>query len=1141
MGRIRPRHTTGFDMNDLPEWDDATRAQITAARPDMSTWLSANAGSGKTRVLTDRVARLLLEGVKPEHILCLTYTKAAASEMQNRLFKRLGEWAMMEDDALRKGLRDLGVLKNISHEQLREARTLFAQAIETPGGLKIQTIHSFCASLLRRFPLEAGVSPQFKEIEDRAAELLREDILDAMAEGPQAGLVTDLAAHYTGESFASLTQAITGKRELFVDLPDDLNALFDLPAGFDITALPRDVMDDAVARWMPDAINVFANQKAVTMTRLADGLRAINFNDPTLADLDKLKPLMLTQKLELRKSFPTKDAKADLGPMLTPFEDLAVRVIEAHDLQMRARNVSRTRALHRFATAFITRYEAEKLQRGWLDFDDLILRARALLNDPKVAAWVLYRIDGGIDHILVDEAQDTSPRQWDVIEKLADEFSSGAGARDEDIARTLFVVGDKKQSIYSFQGADPREFDLKRVSFQESLQGANLSFQNESLDYSFRSSPAILRVVDQTFNTKPDPRMGEDMTHLAFKDALPGRVDLWPLVEPTKDDEEEPDWTDPVDRKSQQHHTVILADQIAQQIKHLVEGEHYIPDEANDRSMIRRRITAGDFLILVRGRKTGLFSEIIRACKAAGLPIAGADRLKVGAELAVRDIGALLSFLATPDDALSLATALRSPLFGWDEQAVFTLSHYRPEKLDLWQSLRTQEDRYPDTLRVLHDLRGQVDFLRPYDLIERILTRHDGRRRLLARMGTEAEDGIDALLGQALAYERTEVPSLTGFLEWMQADDLEIKRQIDSASDQIRVMTVHGAKGLEAPIVILPDTGIKKNDIRDEIIQLNGVPIWRPNAPEMTQGIAAEIDTLKEAQTQESLRLLYVAMTRAEKWLIVAAAGGLPKDGNSWYQMTQEALGHLNAVPFVDGPVSGIRHEEAGWNALPIVEVSRKTTQTAQLEPVFFRHPPPPPTRKTVLTPTELGGAKALAGEAGQDEEAAKSYGALVHQLLEHLAPIAVPARTTAADQLTRGVDPAIAQMALTETINVLDNPALADVFSHSALVEVALTADWQDTRLYGIVDRLIVEADRVLAIDFKTNRTVPETPAACPEGLLRQMGAYAHALQAIYPDHRIETAILWTHTGSLMALPHETVTSALQRTGHLDAAPLPS
>lgn len=1128
-------------MNDLPHWNDATRAQIAAARPDLSTWLSANAGSGKTRVLTDRVARLLLTGVEPQRILCLTYTKAAASEMQNRLFQRLGEWAMMEDDALRAGLRDLGVLHEIAAPELKRARTLFAQAIETPGGLKIQTIHSFCAALLRRFPLEARVSPQFKEIEDRAAELLRAEILDAMADGPDAALVSGIARHYTGGDFTSLMQSITGKRELFAEAAKnaDLAALFDLPSEFDAQDLPGFVLDKSVASWLPQAIEVLRDQSP-TMVKMADALATIDVAQPTQADLLALKTQFLFQtkgifRAEAKlKSVPTKKAQDALGTTLLAFQDLMERTAQAHDLEMRAINVARTGALHRFAGRFIARYEAEKQKRGWLDFDDLILRARALLNDPKVAAWVLYRIDGGIDHILVDEAQDTSPRQWDVIEKLTDEFSSGTGAREvED--RTLFVVGDKKQSIYSFQGADPREFDLKRESFREKLEGAHLQFQSQSLDYSFRSSAAILGAVDQTFNTEPEPRLDAHLNHFPFKEFLPGRVDLWPWIEPNDGDQEEPDWTDPVDRKSAQHHTVILAERIAAQIKHLIEGAHYIPDEGSDRKTIRRRIRAGDFLILVQGR-TALFSEIIRACKAAELPIAGADRLKVGAELAVRDIGALLSFLATPDDSLSLATALRSPLFGWDEQALFTLAHHRTEK-QLWQSLRSQTDRYPETLSMLRDLRGQIDFLRPYDLIERILTRHEGRRNLLARLGTEAEDGIDALLTQALAYEQTSIPSLTGFLEWMQADDLEIKRQIDSASDQIRVMSVHGAKGLEAPIVILPDTGLRAETVRDDIITLDGVPIWKPTAAEAPAIVTARLDILKETQAQERLRLLYVAMTRAEKWLIVAAAGKLSAQKTDWYQMVETAMEHLNAVPFEDGPASGLRHQTHDWDAPERDDATRPTVDLPELEPVFTRPAPPPPPRRETVIPSDMEGAKALPGESGLDEDAAKTYGSLVHLLLEHLCALPPGQRPDAAEQLSRTADPAHAAEAIAETLSVLDDPALSFIFAPDTLAEVALTASLGDDPLYGVIDRLIVTPDRILAIDFKTNRTVPDSAASCPEGLLRQMGAYAHALRAIYPDRRIETAILWTRSGSLMPLPDETVSSALLRTGYLDAA----
>lgn len=1122
-------------MTDLPDWDEATRAQIAAADPGVSTWLSANAGSGKTRVLTDRVARLLLEGVEPQNILCLTYTKAAASEMQNRLFRRLGEWAMMGDDTLRPGLRNLGVRGEVSSAQLRSARTLFAQAIETPGGLKIQTIHSFCASLLRRFPLEAGVSPQFTEIEDRAADLLRAEIIDQMADGPDAPLIEEIARHYTDEDFSGLTKEIAAQRDKFERSVDEaeLRALFGVPENFAIGTLPGQIMDDAVRRWMPDAIAVFQGETGKLMVDLTANLGEIDFKNPGIPDLVRLQGALLTQAGTLRKQIPSKGAQVKLGDLCNPFLDLMQRTEDGRELQLRALNLTRTAALHRFARRFIRLYEGQKQLRGWLDFDDLILRARALLSDPKVAAWVLFRIDGGIDHILVDEAQDTSPRQWDVIEKLADEFSSGAGAKDNR-PRTLFVVGDKKQSIYSFQGADPREFDRKREIFQERFKGAGLPFQNQSLDYSFRSSSAILRTVDQTFDPTVNDVMSVDTKHLAFKEALPGRVDLWPVVEVAEKTNEDEPWHIPLDRRSAQHHAVTLAESIARQIKYLVEGDHYIPDDRPDGSIGKRRIRAGDFLILVQ-RRSDLFAEIIRACKTAGLAIAGADRLKVGAELAVRDIGALLSFLATPDDSLSLATALKSPLFGWSEQELFTLSHTRTED-NLWQALRTKTDAYPQTVGILRDLRQQVDFLRPYDLIERILIRHDGRRKLQGRLGAEAEDGIDALLNQALAYERSAVPSLTGFLGWMQTDDLEIKRQIDSASDQIRVMTTHGAKGLEAPIVILPDSGNIDEKVRSDIITLDGIPVWKPASANAPAFMTARLDEMKASSFEERLRLLYVAMTRAEKWLIVAAAGKLSTKESSWYQNVEKGLKHANAVPFVDGNASGLRFQEHDWDALDILESPSNSLKPAALDPIFSKPLDTIPERSTALSPSDLGGAKALFGDEGEDEETAFSYGNLVHRLLEVLPQVRTDQHESVGKSLTRDAPLDVAITALAEAQGVLSDGTLTELFDPGSLAEVAVTAEVAGHQIYGMIDRLIVTDSKVTAVDYKTNRVIPSDVAQCPEGLLRQMGAYAHALAHIYPDHEIETAILWTRDRSLMVFSHDIVTSALLRSPHLDA-----
>lgn len=1115
-------------------FDDATRAQIDAARPDASTWLAANAGSGKTRVLTDRVARLLLTGVQPDKILCLTYTKAAASEMQNRLFRRLGEWAMLKDDDLRQAMAQLGMEATLSPENLRTARTLFALAIEAPGGLKIQTIHSFCASLLRRFPLEAGVSPQFKEVEDRAADLLRAEIVDQMASDSGADHISQVARFYTGEDFAGLTRRIVGLRDQFdqdigkerlltlLNQSPDLS--WDRVKSLVFLGGEEALIEDIV----PHLLEKEGNDR-----KAGEILRTVERFDVTA--LPALEGVFLTKSGQSPftakiGSFPTKPTQAVIAAQIPALNDLMKRVEAARPARLALELAERSAVLHRFAREFLRRYENAKQRRGWLDFDDLIDKARALLHDPAVAAWVLYRIDGGIDHILVDEAQDTSPRQWDVIEKLADEFNSGQGARpNED--RTLFVVGDKKQSIYSFQGADPREFDSKATSFEAAFESAGKTFQRRSLDYSFRSSSAILRLVDTAFDPRQTEGFEDPTAHLAFKDALPGRVDLWPLVEKAEPDEDRP-WTDPLDRRSARHHTVVLAEKIADRISLLTRNEHYIPDDRNGR-YFRRRIQPGDFLVLVQ-RRSALFSEIIRACKAKGLAIAGADRLKVGAELAVKDLGALLSFLATPDDDLSLATALKSPLFGWSEQALFDLAHRRSEP-SLWQALRGRTADHGETVAILRDLRAQIDFLRPYDLIERILTRHDGRKRLLSRLGPEAEDGINAMLTQALAYERNEIPSLTGFIEWMQTDDLEIKRQIDSASNQIRVMTVHGSKGLEAPIVILPDTGQRPITIKDEIIPLEGVPVWKPVSAEMPDQVQQAIEGMKSAQFDERLRLLYVAMTRAEKWLIVAAAGDLPKDGSSWYQIVEGALGHINAVPVDDAGT--LRFQEGNWDGSEPLSVPDPGDDLPPLDPALargidtFSHP------ALVWSPSDLGGAKALPGEAGADMNEALSYGVMVHQMLETLADLPSETRTTAATRMvSRSIDPDMHQAALAEALAVLQEPALAPIFAAGTLSEVQLTAPVGDARFNGIIDRLVLSPGRALVVDFKTNRVVPDSIDNCPEGILQQMGAYHRMLSAVYPDREIHTAVLWTATRTLMHLPHDIVLSALDRSPYLDA-----
>ena len=1118
--------------------DDASQRQVQAADPDASTWLSANAGSGKTRVLTDRVARLLLgantpdsAGTEPHRILCLTYTKAAASEMQNRLFRRLGAWAMMDAATLRAQLLGLGIEGAIDDATLSRARRLFARAIETPGGLKIQTIHSFCASLLRRFPLEAGVSPQFTEMDDRTGELLRAEIVEDMADTAAPDVIARLASLYTGEDFASLAEEVAKTRGAFAPARTraQIWQAFGLDPGMAADALMAQVFLGGEADWLRQVADIMATGKS-TDIKIADRLRGLDLTAPGLVTLSEFEDMFLTGSAAKEPfsakigSLPTKDTRAALGDLLIPLENLMQRVESARTIRIALAAAEKTNALHRFAALFLPEYAKRKAQRGWLDFDDLILKARDLLTDPSVAQWVLFRLDGGIDHILVDEAQDTGPDQWKVVELLAQEFTAGQGARDT--ARTIFVVGDKKQSIYSFQGADLEKFDAMQRHFGSNLADSGQTLRGLELEHSFRSSPAILRAVDLTFDERRGADLGGMVKHIAFHDAMPGRVDLWPVLDPVSDPDPE-NWFDPVDIPSPRHHDVDLAERVAAEIARMIADGVQIFHHGGFRP-----VRPGDFLILVQRRST-LFREVIRACKALDLPIAGADRLKLGAEMAIKDLAALLSFLATPEDDLSLAAVLRSPLFGWSEAQLYDLA--QPSRKYLWEALRAASE--PETLAVLNDLRDRADYLRPFDLVDRMLTRHDGRRRLIARLGAEAEDGIDQFLSQALAYERLDVPSLTGFLTWLQTDDVEVKRQADSAGDRIRVMTVHGAKGLEAPVVILPDTVDRRPPDRDEILTLaDGTPVWR-TAADQSPAVVAEARALaRERRAKENLRLLYVAMTRAECWLIVAGAGkvkpeedGKEKPQKAWHELVQAGLVAAGAVQVLTPAGQGLRLQVGDWPA-PAGGTAAPAAVATGLPDWASRAAAAPLHPVPLLSPSGLGGAKALPGEAGLSEAEALRRGTLLHLLLEHLPGHPSSDWPLLAEGLLAG-DPASPHL-LTEATAVLTAPALAHLFGPDTLAEVAVTADLDGRRMLGTVDRLVVTADRVLAVDYKSNAVVPAGPAAVPEGLLRQMGAYRAALGQVYPGRRIDVAILWTMQARLMDLPHDLVTAALGRAG---------
>ena len=1089
---------------------DATRLQNRASHPESSTWVSANAGSGKTRVLTDRVARLLLAGNDPQQILCLTYTKAAAAEMQNRLFGRLGTWAMMPDGELRDALTQIGERGDYYDDgALARTRTHFARALETPGGLKIQTIHAFCANLLRRFPLEAGVSPQFREMDEGQAGQLRARVLEEMARDDDTTPFDGFARHLTNEDrLDGMLLDVLKRRDEFATFDRERLAIsLGIPSDLTVEVALGEALDRIETHLGEALLDHLLNHGNKTEKKAGAALEVMA-QAPAPVAFDALeKGFLKKDKQPLAKVLSASAARKQ-PHFKAALEEITDIIVDGRARILAVRSLDRAQDLHRFGSHFIQLYEAAKSSANQLDFDDLIGKTKQLLSSREMTDWVLYKIDSGIDHILVDEAQDTSPDQWQIIQALCDDFTSGQTASNRK--RTIFVVGDKKQSIFGFQGADPQEFLAKEGYFTERFRNINSNLERIALPTSFRSASPILRLVDNVF-ADDQGALGGPPEHIALEDT-PGRVDLWAFEEP-EEKPEQPPWWSPVDTMAVTNPIMVLADRVASHIADSINNGTLIHTRSGSRS-----VQPGDFLVLVRSRSR-FFHVLIDKLKSKNIPVAGADRMKIKDQLAVRDLISLLKFLDNELEDLSLAEALRSPIFGITEGELFTLAHDRTSSL--WERLQSS-----DHLRIvqeLKELRAISDFVRPYDILCRILIQQGAREKFVARLGAECEDAIDELLAQAVLYEASNAPTLGGFLHWLSSQNVEIKRDMEAGRNEVRVMTVHGAKGLEAPIVILPDvTKFEPSTNKPALARLDGQAVWTAAKDDEPEAFRELEDERKEKERREYARLLYVALTRAENWLIVAGAGQRVNTQERWYNRVERAFEALGVSPDDNGTRS-ITHLWDGFEkAAPASPTpSHETPDWIAEMPTPFVRP------KDTVSPSGFEGPHALPGENEQD---GTLRGDAIHKLLE-LLPQAEPARW---DSIGASICPAALDPTdiLAETKSVLEKAEFGWIFDPQTLVEVSVSAtlpELAERTMSGRIDRLHVSDDRVVAVDFKSNAIVPENPGQIPKAILAQQGAYASALAQIYPDRQIETAILWTRTAQLMTLPHRTVIEALK------------
>ena len=1111
-------------------------------------------------MLTDRVLSLLLAGTLPTRILCLTFTKAAAAEMANRVADRLGTWATVPDPALAKMLGDL-TGKAAARDQLERARRLFAQVVDAPGGLKIMTIHAFCQSLLRRFPLEAGLSPHFDVMDERSSAEVMEWARDE---------VLVRARHDVDETLARALAEVTGhaSEDAFLELMGDLakdrgrlaRALKKLGGidravqavyhrlGLAPDATPKLVVEEACAEDAFEGAALRASLEALAQGSKADKERGARIaawlEDPIgrVRRFDDYVSVYITTEGTIRKNLATKAVRETSPHAEEVLRREAERILEAIDRRKAATTATATIALLRLGAALLDSYVRQKELAALLDYDDLILRTRELL-DAHGADWVLYKLDQGLDHILIDEAQDTNPDQWAVIEALAEEFFVGEGAKTE--TRTVFAVGDAKQSIYSFQRADPTAFERMRAHFAASVRTAHGSWRSVALEVSFRSAPAVLHAVDAVFaNSSASDGVvaeGSKMRHLAFRGGQAGLVELWPVVSPRERKDFEP-WSPPVTRESADSPSARLAGFLARRIGRWIDDGEMLESKA-------RPIRAGDVMVLVRRR--GLFvDELVRALKEASVPVAGVDRMVLTDQLAVMDVMAMARFLLLPEDDLSLACVLKSPLVGLDEDQLFALAYNRAPRT-LWQSLgdRVEEDSaFASAHAYLAGLLRRVDFIPPYELFAEILgTRgrpdaKSGRERILARLGPEAEEPLDEFLAQALLYERSRVPSLEGFLHWIEAGQGEIKRDPEaSARNEVRIMTVHGAKGLQAPIVILPDTVQVPTQSPRLLWDEDGedVFLWPPKRTH-EESVAVRLrNTANLKRDQEYRRLLYVAMTRAEDRLYVCGwRGSREAAAGAWHNLVAAGLEDVAESFAFD-----CRDEIAeGWSGEGLRLVSKQTalpekdprvpvlSESAEPLPTWARRAPPPepiPTRP--LAPSRPSQDEpAVRSPLGSDEGWRFRRGTLVHRLLEALPNLPPDKREPAAfNYLTRpahGLSEAECRAIAQETLAVLADPDFAPLFGPGSRAEAPIVGTVigraGSNVISGQIDRLLVTPEEILVVDYKTNRPPPIDIEDVASIYLNQMAAYRALLREVYPDRRVRCALLWTDGPRLMPLP---------------------
>ncbi len=873
--------------------------QDIAANPTENVWVQANAGTGKTSVLVQRLLRILFRGeITHAGILCLTYTNAGAGEMRNRILAALRTWVRATDDELIELLNGIAENQPATCADAAHAREIFFTYIDNPELLKIKTIHGFCEEILRRFPIEAGVSPSWTLVSDANQRMLLQDAFSKLINSSLSNIadgarVTDAFAHIVGrisETYLTdLLDILSSQYKYFFDTENNDNYrnyfidttryflnLDDAPAAADDTKTLQNIVN-------------MATEEQNTLKKPAKYLDTIinltqQYIDKTI-DFEKYKTAYL-------KADGNKIQAVEKKGFL---QDEQERVYRINQHNANRQVFDDTVALFDLSYAFAKTYRQMKRARNLLDFEDLILYTRKLFSSPESMGWVLSQLDMSLSHILVDEAQDTSPAQWDIMRMLAGDFFVGGDTMDSP--RSLFVVGDTKQSIYGFQGADPAAFTASREDIASHIKQNLRTIREVPLTQSFRSLPPILRVVDEFFSDAVTMEQTgfNNNRHACFRGECGGLVEMHALVS----------------KQDTGIDTTQYVRDIADKIKSLIDSGRY---------------SARDIMVLVQKRNP-MAAPLVSELKRRNIDVAGSDRIVLPNFPAVRDMMNMIRFCLNNADDYSLCCVLKSPIYRLKEQDIYNLCKIRNDA----NKIRANEapdatvttifdilrDVHPEIFAHLVKTIENSKNMGPFSFFSNLLN-HDGvRESMIAALGTQIIDPLEEFLTICLSYERTQPGTLHHFIKWFITGASEIKRDMDAAGG-VRIATVHGSKGLEAPVIFLIDTvrtpdadailPIPKNELpAKKHAKESNMPntwLWSPRGTESARRQIA-FDAAKQDDIAEYYRLLYVAMTRARDRLYIY--------GYTPYKNAPEIAWHtqlwrvLSAMPGADVNADTIR------------------------------------------------------------------------------------------------------------------------------------------------------------------------------------------------------------------------------------------